>query len=158
MPAGKAPFPSASRWEQQPTELVLPTYGPCSLWQHLWKMIQTLGRAARVSVALKRLRIVCVHFYIYTTMDLGQGRGSLRCLCARHSWAQPVRSCPSFSETVFTWLSPWRSVSTRATVLSGLRMSDVAEDRWVWKNMEELDWTETKNRGNPLISRRWWHL
>lgn len=44
---------------------------------HLWslfsmaasEMIQTLGRAARVSVALNRLRIVCVHIYIYTQLS-----------------------------------------------------------------------------------------
>lgn len=71
------------------TELYLPTYGPCSLC--LRKMIQTVGRAARVSVALNRLRIVCVHFYIQLCVlypclvGLGQGCGSLRCLCTRHS-------------------------------------------------------------------------
>lgn len=42
-------------------------------------MIQTLGRDAHVSVALNRLKLVRVHFYIYAIFILCQGRGSLRC-------------------------------------------------------------------------------
>ena len=77
MPAGKAPLPSASLLVLQPTALELYTYGLCSLWQRPWKMIQTVCREARV--ALNRLKKVCVHFYIYTALGLGQGRGNLRC-------------------------------------------------------------------------------
>ncbi len=113
---------------------------------HLWRLFSMAASLKDDSNAGQGSTCVCspketknrlcallyIHTYIHNCRPC-QGRGSFRCLCTRHSWAQPVRSCPSFSKTVFTWLSPWSSVSTQANVSSGLRMIDVAEDRWVCK-------------------------
>lgn len=65
LPAGERS--SQHSWSYTPMVPVL-----SERWFKLWA-----GR--HVCLAFDRLRIVCAHFYIYTALCRGQGRGSLRC-------------------------------------------------------------------------------
>lgn len=51
-----------------PAEQLSHTYALCSPWQALPGMIQAPATAARASLALMGLRIVCVHSYIHTQL------------------------------------------------------------------------------------------